>query len=795
MCFLKLFLIFCFFIYIPVRATILPTTPETEFSSPVPVYGAGGTNALALDPLNNQKLLIAGDVSGVHASIDGGVFFAPKSKGFFLQTHQNGVALKFSTAVANTVYYLAGHEGTAGIAGLFKSTNSGNSWNLLSPYPQVSATDNFGIPALVDQPRIIGNLIELHERLSISGALLGRGIFLGTINQGLLVSFNEGQTFTTIPLPNTNNNEPITGLFLQKPLTGNYDFLYIAIKNLGLRRITINKSTQAYSGAINLSSAPTQIEEVSGNHSTLIVAGASGVHKSSDKGVSFTALPLWSSWSGSSAQGVWSSIGVSGSGNSMHIWLGCESIGTNNCPRSIIKSIDGGSSFTTVLGSLLPAPVQYVESTTPFWWAQGFTQFSPFVTQTLLGGTRTRISGIQIDPTDPNKVYFVSNNSPYKTTDGGQSFKSMAVGFGGVVATTVAVDPMMESRWFFGMYDWSVVRSIDSAASVQWIRPAQDTRTGRAFAFLPQSSGSSGGSQVFMALSLQENGQVGATLGGSIWSSTEQLFSNTPSSSTWTDEGLWAVTDGRSVGVAVGLNSSSQRILLATVANGNVSDRDQSQHPCNSNTTPTILGCAGIFRKYNQGNWIQVYSSSNFLNGSYYRAPMIWPKNTNRVYVLDRKTGLLASSNAGASFNVIFPLSYTTSPSRTGHLALDPTQGTSRLYLSAGKELRRLQIIYNPSVYTTNNGYGVTSTVLPLPNGASAGPIVVANNGTLYVASPADSPSGVAALFKSTDQGATFKDVSDETYRSQALFPTDMAIDSQGRKIISTWGMGYLQFD
>jgi hypothetical protein len=71
----------------------------------------------------------------------------------------------------------------------------------------------------------------------------------------------------------------------------------------------------------------------------------------------------------------------------------------------------------------------------------------------------------------------------------------------------------------------------------------------------------------------------------------------------------------------------------------------------------------------------------------------------------------------------------------------------------------------------------------------------VANNGTLYVASPTDSPSGVAALFKSNDLGATFTDIADETYRSQALFPTDMAIDSQGRKIISTWGMGYIKFD
>jgi hypothetical protein len=146
--------------------------------------------------------------------------------------------------------------------------------------------------------------------------------------------------------------------------------------------------------------------------------------------------------------------------------------------------------------------------------------------------------------------------------------------------------------------------------------------------------------------------------------------------------------------------------------------------PTTPETTTTTLGCAGIFRKINQGNWLQVYSSSQFLNGSYDRAQMIWPNKTNRVYVLDRKTGLLASSNAGASFNLIFPLSYTTSPSRTGHLALDPTQGTSRLYVSAGKELRRLQISYNPAVYTTKNGYNVSSTILPLPNGASAGPIV-----------------------------------------------------------------------
>lgn len=747
------------------------------------VHAGGGTNAIAVDPFDSNIVLTAGDVSGLHRSTNRGVDFANTSRGLGSETELNGVALAFSRLEPGVAFYLAGNHGEADVAGLFMTRDGGNTWSLQSREPRASGSDNPRASELAGEPRLVGQQVVIDELAAAGAVPMRRILYVGTYADGVLRSANDGESFESVALPGWPSGAHITGLHLG-PINGAERLLFVGVKEVGIWRVRLNAESGAVADAQQLEGAPLGVEEIAGNaHLLLIAAGLDGAYISTDDGASFERAALEPAFADGALHGRWTAAATrdSSSATNSQLWLGCYSLPGQRCTTSLIRSDDGGVTWRNGVASPPASPLRLAESDDVYWASSGYAQEDATLNESLLGGRNFKAYQIALSSADPEALYVAANGIAWRTVNDGATWEPIGRGVGATVAVTVAHAPSDDGSEVFGMYDWSLLVAPTRAGPIAWHRPDADTRTGRAFAYERLDTGG----RWVMALALQDNAAAGATLGGSVWTATPSLYGSPPTSATWVDEGLDVATDGRVVGVAVGRDESGRRVLLASVANGNPSDRAASEHACNANTTADVLGCAGLFRKVEDGPWVQVLSARDLLANTSAKAPIVWTEASQYVYFLDARRGLFASRDAGATFSEL--RNYRDGAGGTwGHLAVQSGE-TATLFVSRrGESGQRIEVVDDGVAFIT------TESDWSLADGATIGPVATGPDGSVFAASLA-APTNSARLWRSVDGSASFSPISDSAYEGQAIVPTDIAVSPSMHVTVSCWGTGFVE--
>jgi hypothetical protein len=188
----------------------------------------------------------------------------------------------------------------------------------------------------------------------------------------------------------------------------------------------------------------------------------------------------------------------------------------------------------------------------------------------------------------------------------------------------------------------------------------------------------------------------------------------------------------------------------------------------------------GIWRKAGSV-WTQVSASAMVGNEFTHAASMVWPPGPY-VYLFDHQTGVWRSADSGKTWRRIWTRKSGTP--LTGFLAFDPAV-PDRLYVSVGNQgLFRID--------NADTGSGLTGDLNVTEIGAFTRPgaIAVDASGNLYVATVAQ--GGGAQLSRTTDQGATFTDVTDPVWAGTAGFVYDLEVAPNGELFAALNGNGLL---
>ncbi len=176
---------------------------------------------------------------------------------------------------------------------------------------------------------------------------------------------------------------------------------------------------------------------------------------------------------------------------------------------------------------------------------------------------------------------------------------------------------------------------------------------------------------------------------------------------------------------------------------------------------------SGLWRLAAGGNWIKVSAGPNLGSLPKKGTPFEWPAGTSLVYFYDGSTGVWRSRDAGQNWTLIWnkPLG----AGATGSFAV--MADTSKLFVALPDGLFRLDHADTGSPVGSPGGITVNKLGVPNPGRLAA------TNDTLWVAGAA-SPSGTTSvlLWKSTD-GSTFTPFRDEYYEGAAGFPLGLAVE------------------
>lgn len=213
------------------------------------------------------------------------------------------------------------------------------------------------------------------------------------------------------------------------------------------------------------------------------------------------------------------------------------------------------------------------------------------------------------------------------------------------------------------------------------------------------------------------------------------------------------------VGMAAGTDAGSNKILVAA-AQGK-----------------------GIWRKNvtTNSSWSQVSSAFGLTLTDNRRLPITWSTaNADTVWAFDLDVGVYRSTDYGQTWAQIW-LATGDTDYYHGWLVSDPTDG------------QVLWAVTDTGLYKITNARSGTLVATLITAISAPGPLAVAPNGDVYVATVTD---GVTppAIYRSTDHGANWVNIADDTYKSGAIIPRSLAAKSDGTVLLATNGNGVLVY-
>ena len=674
--------------------------------------GGGFVNVVAFEPSGSGLVLAGADLGGIQRSTDFGQTWTPANTGITGIDRLKVASLVFSETVPGEVYAAVGEEGHDG--GLLVSADDGMSWSLRSTVPQFSGSTNLREPIPHLHPRSTGVLLAAD---GTNGFL-----YAATFRDGVMRSADDGFTWTTIGL---------AGKFLRSIAIDPIDpeTLYVSVWGGHVYKTTAASTTGIFT---RLDASPVTVEELMPLDSDLYAAaGSAGVFRSSDRGVSWTALGAATLGTGA----TWTSIdGYRACGQTV-LFAGSDNGGTH----ALVRSTDGGNTWTA-LAQATAVHLEVGGPAGPTWWLAKQPNF-------MLGAVSYLAAQVAIDPTPlppgqclQQRVLVAGRSGVWGTQDGGDDWYPQVHGLAATLVRSVATVPGASQRIWAGVADWRFVHSEDGGAS-----------------FALDSPGT-GGAGFDIAVDRSTTTPSAYLAVGTSAGNLPKVYSSAnPGTVGWRDQGLSSVAKGgRALAVLAGRAGATHVILAA--AEG-----------------------SGVWRKVGS-SWTKVNAVAMAGSQATNSAAFAWLPGSTTMYLFDHRTGIWRSTNAGLTWGPIWQ--FRTNVLYSGDIVVDPTNPTT-VYVSIGDD----------GVYRLDHANAGTvggGQIVPVRIGTFAhpGPLTMDPAGLLFATELAD--GGPPDLLWTADD-VTWTSVADAGYRATALYPCSIEVAGDGTITLGLAGGGIVR--
>jgi hypothetical protein len=692
------------------------------------IDGAGFQNVIIKDTTRGY-VWAGSDVAGVSRSLNHGRTWAATNAGLATDAHQRIASVYQSPTNPNILYFMATSTRTAGGAiYFFRSIDDGESWTRLT-----TTSTGWGPEAGGDvHPRQTGSLIL--QRTTDSNYIL-----IGTFD-GIKRSTNGGSSFTSRTLSGRN----VTSI-AQDPNADNT--IYVTVDggtNPGVYRVTNAYGPTGSATATQISSAFVTAQECvavseSGVTMVYVAAGNSGIRKWNNNTSAWTDLTPADM---DIATSVWSAIDVERVGSDTRILVGCCNPVADESEtawrESLFRSTNTGSSWDCIsLSGNVNETI--TDSSGPQWWLVEGTDKDFY----KLGKSVYDCASIVVDG---SYAYSAGRSGIWWTENwlaATPEWYPAVDGLGATIERDVIAHSSNKDYVMVGDADWCIVRTSDGwqTAHRESLSALDDSTVDTAW-----------------KLTLDASNNVWAALGDGDTNSRGGLYkATTPfSAPSWTNERGTGFPSNRSVGVAVGQNGSSQEVVLI------VSDGD------------------GIYSRVAGGSWSEVFDIPATATANRH-VEFAWNGTSQYVWCYYPEYGLLRSNDYGATWSRIWTkLSGT---KHTGYLVKDPSANT--LFLSAVDGVFKITNAHDGSIDASTGT--IAQTEVGAASITSPGALTINSSGDLFVH---DRPSSteMSRLWKSTDDGANWDQITDVTYSQQALTIFALAYAANGDIYAATDG-------
>lgn len=740
---------------------------------PSSIWGAGFQNCFAMaDPSITAQAGLAGvclsggDVAGTHISFDAGRTWIPANTGKLQTADLKTVAIVFDRVTANKVWLYASNgkiNNNSGVQSAFSGTYAALYSGIINASTKsvtwTKVCDNSTATALALaqadgswHPRQTG-------RMMVADPLTANRVYVGSRDGVLLLS-------GTAVTQKARAGSYVTGMMLSPDSDATSTNVYMSANAYGaspgvskISGIGLGQ-TQSIAFVTGTGTAPQNPQGVvavlEGATVVLYVAdGEYGVKRHNGTGWSDITPPGMPGGITSGTTVFYKSVdAVRLSTGTTRVLVGHD--GQDNTIAKLAWSDDGGTTWTILTDS----DSIYTTAGSPLsWWLP--TAYSYYGLKQSTGGFDCAQAFIRRD--DPSYWYTVGRSGPWRRILGQFSSKwhPAVNGLNTVVSYGVATDPTNPYRIAEADVDWTCLTSEDrfyDSPKVQ--QPANDDTRGIAF-------DDAGG--LWLGLSsrnIASTPVANYNTNGEVWYNSDPYRGGS-----WVNQGLQAAigTNDFSVrGLAVTRHTDNDLVILAFCVS-------------------TTIGHGGIWRKKGTGAWARVSAAGEGnVSSSWNKIRVVWhPAQPGHAYAYDPLAGLYRSTDYGLTWTNIFPILPGSVYRYAGDVVCDPTRA-GRVYLTLPGAVWKISNAHDGTMNaggTNATGTAVatnvnaTSTVIPSP-----GAVTVDRNGVVYVAAgPTSSTS--AGLFRSTDDGVSWTDVSTARWKAQALFVYGMAATSSSRTV------------
>lgn len=233
--------------------------------------------------------------------------------------------------------------------------------------------------------------------------------------------------------------------------------------------------------------------------------------------------------------------------------------------------------------------------------------------------------------------------------------------------------------------------------------------------------------------------------------------------SLWQSLGDTGIDGAWPLGLATGLNATGDRMLVGAAQTKGVWMRNVTTNSA----------------------WTQVSTGFSIVSPSSRRLPMAWSTvNNDTIWAFDLTDGVYRSTDYGASWSKVWSVTGDNGPiGYGGWMVADPTNGGV------------LWMVVDDGAYKITNARTGTWTATKITAAPNASCVGVAPNGDVYITCVPTSTGQFAALYRSTDHGATWTDIADDNYRNSAILARSVAARNDGTVLVATNGCGVLVYD
>jgi len=711
-------------------------SPPAYTWSPAAVDGGGFVTVLAPSTRRKGLWLAGSDVAGVFRSTDGGVTWTGASRGFEATDQRKVGAIEWDPFHAGRAWACVGTGGDAPSGGVVRTTDSGVTWTTVSTKVFCSGGPNSLTDVGTDHPRSTGRLLvadpDRKDRL-----------WIGTLDAGVARSDDAGSTWA----PGGLDGLPIRGMALDPE---HPDTLYVAVRTTVPARGGLYRTVDAGDPHPSWEhlAGPTVGEEVTiVGRRLYLAAGPEGVWRA-DLGASSPSLVRVGTGSSGLPQSpatdvVTVSAPASGAADALLAGLDQHApCAAGYCP-TLFASIDGGTSWMPRPGAATGVHPQ-IGSPAGATWRQAEEP------DTLLGGTDYVTSDVRVDPFAPSHVLMAGRSGIWRSTDDAANWFPVPTGLTVTFHGRPAVDDAEPGSVVVPTADWKLLGSEDDGATV----------TGEAFP--------ADGHDV--ATAARRSGRTSTT--------TAPLYVGEGRASRAgraADVLVEAAPGGpfRSTGFATAVGASGVLAVAARDVGGRrvvvASSRGK-----------------GVWRKVGDGAWTRAAVPAGGADDPAVLArtgTLAWAGD-GTLYLADRgrgaSTGVWRSTDAGASWSRL--------TSARMDIAIDPT-APHRLWLAGADEVWRVDDARSgPGPDGRLAGHAAHLAGARLAAVDPDGQVVVV---TSQVVARTGEQGRHGEVFRSTDEGRTFRRVSGIEVSRGLVDPVALAIGPTGVLHIATFGFGW----